>query len=343
MASDEPKPLESTETQLHKEKLFVQPDIAQLPSKELSTTEVEVNPLLENPTDDKQVNIETDSAKDEIEATVAIFQAVGVITGEVNLNALGSSTVTIGQNQYPLFYIPRKLKVFEALKREIETTGNRTQRLVVYPKAIHFPRREQPLKIAFQLVGFDKGRFQETISGELEDLEFKISGLWQFIPVCPTPCISIFRNFSPERLDYIKQAEPARKVKFMKSSHLPLLWKDAPVRPFRFNPKVPKKEQGHAVFVAMKAKFIPGRDVFGFVALTAPPLETAPRFLKASKQDKATVQQSAKKTQPKGQRPSKKDKLGGNTEGSNPPPLPILKKKPLGGGGKNRQIVYLSI
>ncbi|MBD2254242.1 hypothetical protein [Nostoc parmelioides] len=326
MPSDEPKPLESTDTELYEKTLFTQPDVAQLQSKELSTTEVEIDPLLEIPTDDEQVN--TSSQIDDIEASGAIFQAVGVITGEVNLNSEGSSTVTIGRNQYPLFYIGRKQRVFQALKKEIETTGNRTQRLVVYPKAIHFPKKEQLHRIAFQLVGFDRGRFQEVVSEDLEDLEFKFSGLWQFIPVCQTPCISVFRNFSSERLEYIKQAEPAQKVKFMKSSHLPLLWKDAPVRPFRFNPKVPKQEQGHAVFVTLKAKFLPGRDVWGFVALLAPPQETAPRFLKASKQDKATVQQSAKKNKPNGLRPSKKDNVGGNAERRNPPPKPIPKKKP---------------
>lgn len=68
----------------------------------------------------------------------------------------------------------------------------------------------------------------------------------------------------------------------MKASHVPLLCKDAPVRPFRFNPKVPKQDQGHAVFVTLKAKFLRGRDVFVFVALTAPPQDTAARFLKLS-------------------------------------------------------------
>ncbi|HIK05221.1 MAG TPA: hypothetical protein IGS40_10970 [Trichormus sp. M33_DOE_039] len=322
MASAEPIPVEPTNTELKfGQPLADQDEEKTQESLELSKTELEADPPISVPTDNEQVNLDTASQIDEIQVSGAIFQAVGVITGEVNLNSEGS-TITIGQNQYPLFYIPRKLKVFEALKKEIETTGNRTQRLVVYPKAIHFPRREQPVKIAFQLVGFDRGRFQETISGELEDLEFKLSGLWQFIPVCQTPCISVFRNFTRERLEYIKQAEPARKVKFMKASHVPMLWKDAPVKPFRFNPKVPKQEQGHAVFVTLKAKFLPGRDVWGFVALTSPPQETAPRFLKASKQDKATVQQQSKKNKPLGQRPSKKDQLSGN-----PAPKPILKKR----------------
>ncbi|WP_414545204.1 hypothetical protein [Nostoc sp. CCY0012] len=324
MASASPTPNQSTNIELP----LVQPQESKIQeSTELSTTEVEADPAQSAPTDDEQVNLDTESQIDAIEASGAIFQAIGVITGEVNLKSEGISTVTIGRNEYALLYIGQKLRVFQALKKEIEATGNRTFRLVVYPKAIHFPKKEQPHQIAFQLVGFDRGRFQDVVSGDLEDLEFKLSGLWQFIPVCPTPCISVFRNFTRERLEYIKQAEPARKVKFMKSSHLPLLWKDAPVRPFRFNPKVPKEQLGHPVFVTLKAKFLPGRNVWGFVALTAPPQETAPKFLKASKQDKATVQQESKKNKHQGQRPSKKDHKGGNGERSNPPPKPIPKKR----------------
>jgi hypothetical protein len=289
-----------------------------------SNESTQAAPTLETLSSQEQVNLDTHSQTDITEESSAIFQAVGVIVGEVNLGEDEKNTITIGCSQYQLFYIKKKRKVFDALKKEIETTGNRNQRLVVYPKVIHFPRRDQVHQMAFQLVGFDRGRESQTVSGELEDNEFKFSGLWQFIPVCQTPCISVFRNFSDERLEFIQQAEPAQKVKFMKASHIPLLWKDASIRPFRFNPKVEKQQQGRAVFVTLKAKFLPGRDVFGFVALTAPPQETAPRFLKASKIDKATVQQAAKKAKPRVQQPPKKDNLAG----SNPKLQPILKKKP---------------
>lgn len=251
-------------------------------------------PSTEAPSLDEEAKHDTNTPTD-VEESGAIFQAVGIIVGEVHLGEDGKNTITIDRSEYQLFYIPSKRRVFDALKKEIEATGNHHQRLIVYPKVIHFPRREQPHQMAFQLVGFDRGREQEAVSKELDDLEFKFSGLWQFIPVCQTPCISVFRNFTRERLDFIKQAEPARKVKFMKASHIPLLWKDAPIRPFRFNPKIEKEQQGHPVFVTLKAKFLPGRDVFGFVALLAPPQETAPKFLKASKKDKAEVQQAARK------------------------------------------------
>ncbi|WP_248277878.1 hypothetical protein [Brasilonema sp. UFV-L1] len=240
----------------------------------------------------EQVQVDAEKQAEEepkSEQSTAIFQAVGVITGEVRFTDEGKSSVTIGRKEYPLFYAPRKQKAFEALKKEIEATSQSNQRLVVYPKFIHFPKREQPPQVSFQLVGFDKGRQEEVVSGELQDMEFKLCGLWQFIPVCQTPCISVFRNFNQQRLEYIKTTEVARKVKFMKASHIPLIWKDAPARPFRFNPKATKEEQGRPVFVQVKAKFLPGRDVFGFVEQLAEPVEKAPKFLKVSKEDKATA------------------------------------------------------
>ena len=246
----------------------------------------------------EQVKTDTEEHKDLAEDSGRIFQAVGVIIGKVNFINENQSTVIIGRKEYPLFYIPRKQRAFEALKKEIEASASPTQRLIVYPKAIHFPRKDQLSQLAFQLVGFDKGREAEAVSKELQDMEFKLSGLWQFIPVCPTPCISVFRNFTKERLEYIKTADPTKKVKFMKASHLPLLWKDAPVRPFRFNPKA-THDQGHPAFVEIKAKFLPARDVFGFVEQLAEPTETAPKFLKASKKDKALVQQTKTKPKPK--------------------------------------------
>ncbi|MBV8883262.1 MAG: hypothetical protein JO235_04585 [Chroococcidiopsidaceae cyanobacterium CP_BM_RX_35] len=255
--------------------------------------------------DSESVAPETEDPTTETETadSRAMFQGVGVIVGSIDMSSEDKMSVTIGQSSYPLLYAPSKRRAFAALKKEIETTGNTTQRLIVYPKVLHFPKKNQAHLISFQLVGFDKGRKEDAVSGELQDFEFKLSGLWQFIPVCSTPCISVFRNFTSSRLETIKQAEPARKVKYLKASHLPVLWKEAPVRPFRFNPKA-DYDQGRPAFVSLKAKFLPHRNAFGFEALLAPLQEKAPKFLKASKEDKALVQQEAKKNKHKSQSPS---------------------------------------
>jgi hypothetical protein len=231
------------------------------------------------------------------EIPTGIFQAVGVITGDVTFIFVEEknkyiANITIGQYQYNLLTAGSRNKsnAFNGLRKEIESTGISRQKLIVYPKITHYPGREQEHKLAFQLVAFEKENVETSIA--LNDLEFKLSGLWQFIPVCRTPCITVMKNFSAERLEYIKQAELARKVNFMKASHIPLMWKDAPVNPFRFNPKIPKEEQGKAMFVSIKARFIPGKDMFAFDSLLALPQDESPKYLKAGKKDKAEVLKS---------------------------------------------------
>ncbi len=226
----------------------------------------------------------------------AIFQAIGIIAGEVAFSDKQTS-VTIADKQYPLFSASTHKKAFEALKIHLKHTGQSQQRLIVYPKVMHFPKRDQPYLIGFQLVGFVSDRvtrLQETtqhdsstIDKQLQDGEFKLSGLWQFIPVCQTPCITIQKNFSDERLTYIKEATIEQKVRFMKASHIPLMWRNPPVRPFRFNPKLDKQQQGQASFVEIKATFLPERDVFEFSSLCSRPSPMPPRSLKAGKKDKA--------------------------------------------------------
>jgi hypothetical protein len=220
----------------------------------------------------------------------AIFQGVGVIVGDVTFTE-GKATVAIGEKAFPLYYAPQKKKAYYALEQQVKANGSR-QRLMVYPRVTHFPKREEPHRIAFQLVGFfrtDRDANSEEITTELGDFEFKLSGLWQFIPVCSTPCVTILKNYTEERKEFIKEADLALKVKFMKASHLPVVWRDAPVRPFRFNPKAPKENQGNPAFVQLKAAFVPETELFQVLALTSTPAVKAPRFLKARKEDKLRV------------------------------------------------------
>ncbi|GAX45756.1 hypothetical protein NIES4075_67770 [Tolypothrix sp. NIES-4075] len=228
---------------------------------------------------------------------LALFQAVGIIRGDVKLASERGkpSTLSIQGKDYALLYIPtlQGFKALEALTKQVDTTGN-NQRLIVYPKLTHFPGRDKQHEIAFQLVGFDRGLQSEGVTADLADFEFKLCGLWQFIPVCPTPCISVFKNFTDDRLEFVKQSEVYKRVKFMKGSHIPLIWKDALVKPFRFNPKIEKEQQGKPVFVAIKAKFLPNKNVFGFDSLLSLPVEEAPKFFKASKKMKAEALQESK-------------------------------------------------
>jgi hypothetical protein len=218
----------------------------------------------------------------------AIFQAVGLLPGDVAFGEQGAS-ITVEGKQYRLFYPKSRRKALEALKLNVKDTGS-SQLLVVYPHIRHFPKKEQPYQLAFQVVCFlgKTPRFN-SIWHELQHFEFRIAGLWQFIPVCSTPCITVLKNYSPDRVNFVKEATVEEKVRFMKPSHIPLLWTDPPVRPFRFNPRLEKEQQGKAPFVQIVASFNPVQDIFEFKALRCLPASNSPKGLKAGKKDKAEV------------------------------------------------------
>jgi hypothetical protein len=99
-------------------------------------------------------------------------------------------------------------------------------------------------------------------------------------------CITVQKNLTQERIDRIKESDALKRANFMKASHVPLFWQDAPVKPFRFNPKLDKEHQGQAQFVEIRAKFNSDRDAWEFIELCSRPSEP-PQFLKLGKKDKA--------------------------------------------------------
>ncbi len=181
----------------------VEPSVPVEPATSVVETKKILKPIKRSPTPPADIDPSLPENKN------AIFQAIGVIAGEVAF-CDNKAYVTIADKQYSLFYASTHKRSFEALKLHINNTGQSRHRLIVYPRVIHFPSREQPDQIAFQLVGFVSDnltrseattqRDSSTIDKQLLDGEFKLSGLWQFIPVCQTPCITIQKNFTDERL-----------------------------------------------------------------------------------------------------------------------------------------------
>ncbi len=150
-----------------------------------------------------------------------MFQGIGIIRGDVFIED-DKASIKIAANSYPLTYAGgSRRKAYDALLKAIQETGIAQRRLTVYPRIIHFPG-DKPYALGFQVVAFDKQDAPtEGVSGELQDFEIKLSGLWQFIPVCHLPCISVFKNFTKERLEYVKSAPLDKKLAFMKASHIP--------------------------------------------------------------------------------------------------------------------------
>ena len=232
----------------------------------------------------------------------SVFTAVGVCQGKLILDESEKFNLKLSGKNYDLFYANTKFWAYRGLKKQIAKTGKDDYPLMVYPRVIHFPNKNQPHDLSFQLVAFDAGNYpdvENSIFTQLNNYEFKICGLWQFIPPSRLPCISVFRNYSPKLLEYIKQGDVAKKVKVTKALHVPIIWKDSPVQPFRFNPKLKKEEQKPLYFVSIKAKFLPEKNLFLFIEQLAEPTQDVPRFLKTRKEDKMELNKQRNKTRKK--------------------------------------------
>ncbi len=242
-----------------------------------------------------------DGDADDDNENKVLFSAVGVLRVELNLEPYPS--FKLGGKDYKLFYAGNHKRSLYALKHEVGRTGAE-QRIIVYPRVLHLPDRNKPPQIqSFQLVGFDDG-VRQGVAREFGDNEFKLFGLWQFIAVCKCPVITVHRNFTPEQYAHFKSLDEQHKKYFGKAQHIPLLWKDAIVPPFRFNPKVDKEQQAPRYFVGVKARFLPGRNSFGFDSLLFPPTLETPKFIKVKKPEQSGKAQKKDK--------GKKDKKAGN-------------------------------
>ena len=200
--------------------------------------------------------------------TKSFFSAVGVLRVELNLDPYPS--FKLGGKEYKLFCAGNHKRSLYAFKKGNREIWGRTKNNSL-SKGVALARPKKPAQIqSFQLVGFDDG-VQDGVARDLDDNEFKLFGLWQFIAVCKCPVISVYRNFTPEQYAHFKSWMMRERNILVKAQHIPLLWKDAIVPPFRFNPKVDKEQQAPCYFVGVKVRFLPGRDSFGFDSLLAPP------------------------------------------------------------------------
>lgn len=228
------------------------------------------------------------------------FQAIGIIVGNVSFDENDKAFISINNKRYPLFYATNRQRSMIALRKEVARTGQ-LQRLVVYPRILHLPKQGEPYKVSFHLVGFDKKELPaQGIASQLKDFEFKLCGNLQYIPVCKDPVISVFKNHSEDRVDFLKSLTPAFKKYFLKATHIPVRWSLPPIRPFRFSPKAPKPLDTY--FVEVSTFFDSKYDTFEFLEILSHPSPVSPRYLKAPR----LVARNCKRTDTTSQNSGKK-------------------------------------
>ena len=209
------------------------------------------------------------------------FQGIGTLYGKIvrryEDNDAYYNLISEGKT-YGLIYNSPKVKEFLRL----DYNPDKDRYVTVYPYLTHFPNKNTPPKLGFTIIAAN-----DTPHLDLKVNEFKLSGLWQFIAVCKCPVISIHRNRKGkgDRVSRLKKKFDNEKLnkQITRANHVPVLWRDAPVKPFRFNPKLEKDQQGSRYFVEIKAKFIPGREQWGFMELLGEPTLDVPKFYKPEK------------------------------------------------------------
>jgi hypothetical protein len=225
------------------------------------------------------------------------FQAIGVIQPESikfqppNIyKRVSSATIVLNGKEYALLpngFSWEQYKVFHSLQFHLDSKSKML--LAVYPEVIHFPDKNIRHILRFRLVAFtDSSSVPKIVHPVFNDLdinEFRLSGIWQFIPVCRFPVISVYRNFTEERLNAIKsEKDPLKKARLFKTRHLPVLWSSASVDPFRFNRHTP--EQSRAPFVCILCKLNTQYDNFTFFKELELAKELPPKYIRIQKEGK---------------------------------------------------------
>lgn len=215
-----------------------------------------------------------------------VFQGLGVLYGKIikryedNENYYNA---IVKDKTYELIIVNPRVRDF--LKADYNPEKNRY--LTVYPNLVHYPQPRggtKAPKINFTIIAAN-----DLPNLELKPNEFKLFGLWQFIGVSKCPVMSIHRNRKKDGSDRVSTLKQKFKdndklhKNLTRANHVPLLWKNSPVKPFRFNPKLNKDEQGDRYFCQVKARFLADRGVWGFQELLVEPTLDIPRFYKPIK------------------------------------------------------------
>lgn len=248
-------------------------------------------PELKNNASVQPENREADGKPD------VFFQAVGIIEGAVSFPEDKEPIVTLEGREYSLFpqsvFRPRKVrKKLRRLKRHIDNTGVTKQRLLVYPCLAHFPQPDKnPQEIAFNVIKFDY-KIGENATSLLGNNEFLLYGLWQYLPNCSLPCVSVFKNPIPYNLSKLESKDCIKRAKLLTPSHIPLLWENPSVKPFHYNPQLNELDQDSPMFIRIKARFFPQNNQFQFQSEIEPPLKEPPRFLKPTEEVRKAAEEA---------------------------------------------------
>ncbi len=253
------------------------------------------------PLTDSQQSLEKaeSSSDNDDEDESSIFQAIGVLKGtfksEAVVNDQGKETrIFFFCTQGKTYRLRIKKDAFLAFKMQFNNHPLAQVYVIVYPFLMFIPKK--PPELRFELVSW-----QDNLYEGKEENEFILRGIWQFIPQYRRPLISVMRNWCEKE----KRDDLLNKGDQFKPVHIPILWKDSPVPPYRFNPKA--EQQPDRYFVELKCRFISKMDSFGVKEVLSEPTTTFPKYLMSkTKMEKLAALREEKKEKKRQEKEAKK-------------------------------------
>ena len=212
--------------------------------------------------------------KAEPETQSPIFQAFGFVKGKI-LEQGSSYVLQIEEQTYPLFGPRERVKSFVGGEDEVY--------LRVYPNWKSNAQKETVLRnLSFTVVAV-----LAQCPKNYQVNHFKVRGIWQKVPFLGEPVITVYRNQSRGAHDDCK------------ALHFPLVWKDAPVEPFEYDPSL-KEKQDYAkrYFCQVKVIFSPETQEFTVSNLLEEPTTTIPPYIKPKKFQKPPKVETSSQLKP---------------------------------------------
>jgi hypothetical protein len=189
------------------------------------------------------------------------FQAIGLLKAIPEKDDLLGWTIKLNNVKHRLFIPPH---LYKCWLKKMDALNISPLYLRVYPRC-YMAKKEQPI-IFFQVVAWqDDNKNNELINN------FRIKGLWQFIPQSRLPVLTVYRN--PKAQDITNR---------YKATHLPVLMRREDCSPYRYV-KQDSNESVQKYFIQGEFTYLPERQAFGYKKDFASPVDKSPRYKKPNK------------------------------------------------------------
>ncbi len=222
----------------------------------------------------KQKETKKENKKTKVQEEKVIFQAFGKMILTPYLKEKDLKIEIEGQEYDLLYGSDYTARIHRALKQELKNKGSRKMLLSLYPNA-QFSEESETAKLFFILAGFEK----KSPTNQTYPEQFNLRGIWQYISESPIPVISIYRNM--EQLVKLKRLNEKQQLKSVQPHHLPIVWENAPVKPFKYAEEVAKDEQMPGYFVEVSAIIKDG--IYVVQEMLKEPRLDIPPYIKAEK------------------------------------------------------------